>query len=408
MLLLLTVLVIAGLTVGRNGGQDIVLLDWEQKWAYTGEETVAAAAAAPEEEWSKLSADSGRPVTPADADAAWLRFEIPVNENHTALLIDKVYGTTLKAYRNNELIYDSRQTVNFNGTKVLIPLSDRQGDGPLYLWSTGGDRGFGVGGQIRAGNYDGLMTLYVKQDMVDVILGTSLMFMAAVLLLCLYFVKVRMFSGGYWLVIVIFTFGVLFITYSPFLALILGSRERLTEAVFDMALFMLLPAFTLYFEQIFGPGRGRHLVLFRNIQLGYSLFCLMLLLLNTLLSYQLDELYIMMTVNVTGVMMIIQLIYLLGLAILYAYRGNKDAAIFASGFALFAVISLSELVLYFSSSSPFHLYWWKWGVVAFILSLIVILGRGFARNYEQALNYSRELEQFNKCRAALRENGDYQ
>lgn len=36
MLLLLTVLVTAGFTIGRNGERDIVLLDWELKWAHSG------------------------------------------------------------------------------------------------------------------------------------------------------------------------------------------------------------------------------------------------------------------------------------------------------------------------------------------------------------------------------------
>ncbi|KUP21604.1 hypothetical protein AWJ19_05310 [Paenibacillus sp. DMB5] len=241
MLLLLTVLVTAGIAIGRSGEQDIVLPEWELKWAQSGEETVAEAAAAPQEEWMKCSADTARPLPPADVDAAWLRFEIPPMQTDSALLIDKVYGTTLKAYRNNTLIYDSRQNVNFSGSKVLIPLTATPGDGPLYLWSSGGDRGFGVGGQIRAGDYDGLMSLYVKHDLVDVILGTSLIFMAAVLLVCLFFIRVQTLSGGYYLVLVILAFGVLFITYSPFLSLVLGSRERLVEASFDTALFILLP-----------------------------------------------------------------------------------------------------------------------------------------------------------------------
>lgn len=397
LLLLLTVLVTAGIAIGRNGEQDIVLPEWELKWAQSGEETVAEAAAAPQEDWMKCSADIARPLPPADVDAAWLRIEIPQMQTDSALLIDKVYGTKLKAYRNNTLIYDSRQNVNFSGSKVLIPLTATQGDGPLYLWSNGGDRGFGIGGQIRAGDHNGLMSLYVKNDLVDVILGTSLIFMAAVLLVCLFFIRVQTLSGGYYLVLVILAFGVLFIAYSPFLSLVLGSRERLIEASFDTALFILLPAFTLYFERIFGPGKGRHLVRFRNIQLGYSCFCFVFLLVNALLSFRLDKLYVIMTVNVLGVLIIVQLAYLLGLAVVYAYRGNKDAAIFSTGFAIFAVISISELVLYFTSINPFHLFWWKWGVVAFILSLIIILGRGFARNYEQALAYSRELEQFNNA-----------
>ncbi|MDF1587080.1 hypothetical protein PZ740_11900, partial [Rhodospirillales bacterium YIM 152171] len=157
----------------------------------------------------------------------------------------------------------------------------------------------------------------------------------------------------------------------------------------------LLPAFTLYFERIFGPGKSLWLVRFRNFQLVYSGFCFGFLLLNILLSSRLDHLYRLMSVQVIGIMMILQFFYLLVLAVNYALRGNREALIFTIGFAIFAVPSLSELILYFSSTHRYHLYWWKWGVVGFLLSLIVILGRRLARNYEQTVEYSRDLEKFN-------------
>lgn len=395
MFLLLIALVPLGIAMEWSGKTDPVLPEWEMKWEQPDADSFEAAAAAPDQEWMKVPANAARPLPPAGVSAAWLRFAIPKVTANSALLIDTVYGNTIKAYRNNEIVYDSSQIVNFNGSKVLIPLSPKDGNEPLYLWSSGGSKGFGVEGEVRTGNYDKLIALYVKQDLVDMVLGAALIFMAAVLMTCLFFVRVELFSGGLWLVLVILCFGVLFITYSPFLPLILHNQERLIETLFDLALFTLLPAFTFYFERIFGPGGGKGLVRFRNFQLGYSIFCFGFLLLNTLLSYRLDHLYRVMTVEVMGILMIVQLAYLLGLAVIYAYRGNKDAVIFSLGFAVFAVVSLGELLLYFTSAESYHLYWWKWGVIAFVISLIVILGRGFAKNYEQAVSYSRDLEKFN-------------
>lgn len=257
-----------------------------------------------------------------------------------------------------------------------------------------GSRSFGAEGDVITGDYDKL-NLYLKQDLVDLVLGTALIFMAVVLMICLFFVRLELFSGGLWLVLVILSFGVLFITYSPFLPFIMRSQGRLIEVCFDVALFTLLPAFSFYFERIFGPGRSKRLVRFRNFQLGYSIFCFGFLLLNHLLGFRLDQLYRIMTTNVIGILMIVQLLYLLGLAVNDVYKGNRDAIIFTLGFAVFALVSLSELVMYFTSAERYHLYWWKWGVIVFIISLIVILGRNFARNYEQAVSYSRELEKFN-------------
>ncbi len=385
MFLLLIALVPLGIAMEWKGKTGPLLTEWEMKWEQPHAESLKEAAAAPDQEWIQVPANAARPLPPAGVSAAWLRFAIPKVTTNSALLIDKVYGNTIKAYRNNEIVYDSSQLVNFNGSKVLIPLSPKDGNGPLYLWSSGGSQGFGVEGEVRTGNYDKLIALYVKQDLVDMVLGAALIFMAAVLMTCLFFVRVELFSGGLWLVLVILSFGVLFITYSPFLPLILHNQGRLIETFFDLALFTLLPAFTFYFERIFGPGKGKRLVRFRNFQLGYSIFCFGFLLLNTLLSYRLDQLYRIMTVEVMGILMIIQLAYLLGLAVIYAYKGNKDAVIFSLGFTVFAVVSLGELLLYFTSAERYHLYWWKWGVIAFVISLIVILGRGFARTMNRRL-----------------------
>lgn len=116
---------------------------------------------------------------------------------------------------------------------------------------------------------------------------------------------------------------------------------------------------------------------------------------NILLSYQLDDFYRLMTTSVLGILMIVQIILLISLAFIHANRGNVDAVIFTSGFSIFAFMSLSELVMFYASGQSYQLYWWKWGMVIFVIALIVILGRRFTRNHEQLIEYSHQLEKFN-------------
>ncbi|MNO30922.1 Sporulation kinase E [compost metagenome] len=395
MLLLLIAIVPIGIAAQWGGGAGHFLPAWELKWENSDACDPADAAGAPDSDWVKVDTKSARPAAPAGASAAWMRISLPETGNRSsALLIDKVFGYNLKAYIDNKLIFESQDLINYSGRKVLIPLSGTEGHSWLYLWSSGGNQGFGIEGKITAGSYGKLLAFYVKQDLADLIIGAAFLFMGAALMGCLLFLKLDFFKGGFFLVLVIVSFGVLLITYSPFLPVILRIPGHWTETCFDLALFTLLPSFTIYFEQIFGAGKHGLITRLRKFQLGYSLFCLVFLIVNTLLSYRLDGLYRIATVDLLGLMMIAQVIYLLFVTVQAAFKGNRDAVIFSVGFSVFALLSLTELILYYINDS-YQLQWWKWGVIAFVVSLILILGRRFAGNHEQVLEYSRDLEKFN-------------
>lgn len=394
MLLLLAAIVPLGIAMEWKSQAGTAVEEWEQVWEDSELHNVNEAAAIPDEDWIHITSGSAMPLPPGKEEAAWMRFDLPETGGDSALLIDKIYGNHLKAYRNNMLIFDSEAMVGYSGSKVLIPLTGEEKEGRLYLWSSG-SRELGIEGEVRLGEYNELLAFYVKQDLVDLVIGAALVFMSAALLMCLFFLRVEFFSGGFWLVLVILSFGVLMITYSPFLPLITHKQDRLIEICFDLALFTLLPSFTSYFERMLLLGRSRVLIQIRNFQLAYSLFCLCLMIVNVLLSFRLDSLYRILTVNVLGIMMVLQFVILLSLAVKYAYKGSRDAIIFSIGFGIFAVVALTELVLFFASVERYELYWWKWGVVVFMISLIVILGRRFARDYERTVEYSRELEKFN-------------
>jgi two-component system sporulation sensor kinase B len=394
-LLLLTAIVPIGIALEWSGLSGKALPGWELKWENTNTPDVQKVSAARGDDWIDVTALSSRPLAPEGTSSAWLRIKVPQITENSALLIDKVFGDDIKAYLNNELVYDLEGDTNYSGNKILIPLSSQHSGEQLYLWSSGGSKSPGIEGRIMVGSYGKLLDLYVKQDFMDIVIGTSLIFMASVLIVCSLFLKKEPFSSAFLLVLIILSCGVLVLAYSPFLPLVLSSQSRIVELLFDLALFTLLPVFTLYFERVFGYGKNKVIVLFRKFQVAYSLFCLSLWVLNAVMSYRLDEIYRLLTVSVVGILMIIQFVFLLILAIIYARRGNSDAIIFATGFAVFALLSLMELVLFYATGERYRFYWWKWGMVVFVISLIVILGRGFARNHEQVVEYSQELEKFN-------------
>lgn len=93
--------------------------------------------------------------------------------------------------------------------------------------------------------------------------------------------------------------------------------------------------------------------------------------------------------------MILQFILLIACVIIFSLKRNKDAIIFAIGFGTAALTGVSELVWYYVKGGNYDLFYWKWALVVFILSLIVILGRRLAQNHQQVVKYSRELELFN-------------
>ncbi|WP_419885828.1 ATP-binding protein [Paenibacillus sp. B-A-8] len=393
--LLLTAIVPYGAAIVSAGSSDSALPCWEIRFGNTEVETVEEAVAASDDEWIRVTPQDNKPETPRGVSSAWLRFSLPQLSDKSALFINKIYGNSVKAYLNNALVYDSEDKYNFNGSKILIPLSKEDGGQKLYIWTQGGSKDLGIEGEIRVDRYSTLLSIYVKQGLLDIIIGTTFIFVAIVLLICSLFMRKGFFTDGFLLVLILLSIGVIVVTYSSFLPIVLGDYGKIVLVFFDLALYTLLPSLTFYFEKIFGSGKKQIVTRFRKFQMVYSIFCFSLMVVNILLSYQLEDFYRFMTTNVLGIFMILQFILLVSLAFIHTYRGNADAIVFTTGFTIFSFVSLTELVVYYISRESYQLYWWKWGLMFFVLSLIVILGRRFTRNHEQLVEYSRRLEKFN-------------
>ncbi|MFD1772723.1 sensor histidine kinase [Paenibacillus rhizophilus] len=394
-ILLLASMIEIGISMERGKQEGTELSRWKLKWVSEAEGDHGQHPPSGDKGWIDVLSSGPQVEAPGETAAVWIRASLPPISSNSAALVNKVYGKNIRAYLDDTLVYGSSGSVGLSGSKILIPLNASQTGKELYIYCEGPDSRLGIDGEIKIESYGKLLNLYLKEDLMDIIIGGALIFVAVVLGVCSIFLKRELFFSGFLLMLIMLSSGVLMIYYSPYFSLVLGSRSKWMELFFDISLFTLLPAFTYFFEKLFGPGLYGGVTRLRKFQLVYSLFCLGLSILNIALSYCIDGLYRMFTVEIAGVLMIMQFLFLLGHAVRYALRGNVEAIIFTSGFAVFALTALSELSLFYMSGEGYHLYWWKWGIVIFLVSLIVIVGRKFAKNHEQVVEYSKELEKFN-------------
>ncbi|WP_179087354.1 sensor histidine kinase [Paenibacillus glucanolyticus] len=368
--------------------------EWRILWSESG--GIPESVPAHREDWTETSAGASEPSKPNAKTSAWIHMKIPeITAASPGILIEKLHGQQVAVYADHVKVYESTRAYNYELNHILLPLDKELLGKDLHIWLETARDHVTIEGKILVGEYHDLLNQFVKSNLVDIILGSAFVFIAFVMLICAIFLNRKYLIAVLSLSFIVLSVGILVFTYSPFLYTIFDEYGHIYTHLYDISLFILLPSFSLFFEKIFGLGWKNMLHKLRKFQVVYSLFCGLFLVVNQLASNQWFDLYYFFSVQVMGFVMIIQFILLIGSSMFYAFRGNRDAVIFNAGFAVFAVIGLGELLQFFMTRGSYNLFLWKWGIVSFIIALIVILGRHFAKNHEQILQYSKELEMFN-------------
>ncbi|OZB90798.1 sensor histidine kinase [Paenibacillus sp. XY044] len=372
------------------------LTDWRFTWEDGGIGSRGTDGIGPASGWEPYRLKQPLPPNTGEAETGWFETKLPALVwNTPAILLKPVYGIKIAIYVGQEKRYETGRDYRYDVNHILLPLSREDAGKTLLMQIQGGTGRIGLEGSVWAGDYQMLLTKLIRANLGDIVLGSSFIFIALIMLISALFLNRSERSSWLSLTIVILSIGLMILTYSPFVYSLFSSYGALFQVIFDLALLSLLPAITYYFEKTIGPGYMRIIRICRKIQAGYSLFCLGLMVVNLLSGSRFSDIYYFFSVTVLGCLMIALLMILAASAISYAMKGNRNAAVFATGFALFAVTALGELVWFYVRQGDYVLFWWKWGVLGFVISLIMILGRKFAHNHQQIVVYSRELEMFN-------------
>ncbi|CAM4481549.1 HAMP domain-containing sensor histidine kinase [Paenibacillus typhae] len=333
---------------------------------------------------------------PDGLSSAWIRIQLPAfHYVSPAVYIEKLYALHIKVFVENRLVLEGDRSYIKDNYSLLVPLTGEDNGKTMYIWTSTLQDRIGIKNSIVIGEHSELIRHFVKNGLIDVILGGSFIFVALVLFMCGFFLDREHFTIAVSLSIVIAATGILAITYSPFIYTFYSQYGALSIIFLDLGLLSLLPALTFLFEKIFGSGRFAIIRRFRIFQTAYSAFCILCLIINTLADNRFVEFYYFVSTTVIGFIMITQFVLLIACVIFFSLKKNKDAITFAIGFGTAALTGVAELVWYYINNGDYDLFYWKWALVVFILSLIVILGRRLALNHRQVVKYSRELELFN-------------
>lgn len=359
---------------------------WQMKW---GDDRGPAG-------WMDVDSLQNTPKMPIGVSSAWTRIPLPeMTWSSPSMYINTLYALHTKVYVEDHLIFESNRGYIKDNYSLFFPLSTKDQEKFLYIWTETLQDRIGIKNTVIIGEHDSLIHDYIKNGLIDIILGSAFLFVALILFVCSFFLSKEHFTISSGLAVVIASTGVLSITYSPFIYTFYSYLGPISIMFLDFALLALLPSLTFLFEKIFGPGKFFIIRRFRKFQVLYSVFCLICMFINLLSGNQYVELYYFVSTRIIGFIMIFQFILLISCVIIFSVRRNKDAIIFAVGFGTAALTGVLELTWYFVRDGNYDLSYWKWALVVFILSLIVILGRRLALDHNQIVKYSKELELFN-------------
>lgn len=349
--------------------------------------------------WHPADISDPMPERPGNARKAWLEFTLPPSKGGTqtqAILLDKVNAQSVVIYINRTKIFESNTSKIFNKKKFIVTFQPLEHEGKVYIGLVSPITSIALlQDEVRVGDYDGLQSYFVKRDVFDFVLGGALIFISIIMLICLFFLKSEHLTSWFALTMVFLSSGLLVITYSTFLYTFFEINLKNAQWLFDISLFTLLYSMSYFFEKIFGKGYFSIITILRRAHLSYSIFCFIFAIFNIQNIHEYDYTYYILTTKVLGYIMIIQFVILITVAVIDALKGNIEGLIFTVGFSLLGIMSLAELVWYLIDNQKYEFVAWKWGLLCFLISLIIILGSRFAKNHEQIVEYSRRLEMFN-------------
>lgn len=374
-------------------GEETARWKWEFKW-----NSPHSAAGREGPGWQRLDSLRELPQRVRNTKEAWYRTTVPgLPEGASALLLKKVYGERIAIYLDDRKVFEQARSYMYDVHKILLPLNpDDEGKTLFVQIVSEKERSrIGIGGEVVAGDYFSLLKQYVKSNLDDLILGSSMVFLGVMMLIPALFMRKSHLVAWLALTAVLTATGILILTYSPLLYSLFGRYGLCFLVIYDTALLTLLPATTFFFETTVGTGYKHLIRHFRKFQIVYSAFCLVLLTINVAVHDRIIGIYDLFSVKVLGYLIIVQVVLLIASSIGYAARGNRNALIFTLGFAVFGLTILVEMICYLASGGKYEPFWWKWGVLGFAIALIAVLGHRFAQNHQQILIYSKELERFN-------------
>ncbi|QGG58420.1 sensor histidine kinase [Paenibacillus sp. FSL W8-1187] len=347
-------------------------------------------------DWLDAELREPRVELPKDAQGIWIRLRVPATEqwHRPGLLAGRMYSRHVQVYERGVLLYESSRGFDFDQGRLLVPLDAKPQETVLdvRILNKGERAGFLTPPQL--GEFDELDRTYIRKELPSLLLGVSLVFLAAIMFICSSFLSRR--QRGFWisLCLIALSAGLLISAYSPLLYLYFPDAAQVFLACFELSLFTMFPALGYFVNEAL-ERKSPPFQRFTRWQTYYSAFGVLCFVAYRLSDGQLHAFYDLVSVVAVGFLILVQMVWISILSIAHTFQGDRQARILSLGLLAFAVSSAIDLILFYGSGKSYVLFLWKLGIVALIFSLVVILARRVSSDYKTLVSYSKQLEQFN-------------
>lgn len=381
----------------ESAKRESAITEWQMLWEQPGEEMTIeeVSVLADDEGWFQVKAGEEYPAVPEHIKSAWIRFQIPeMTQMRPALDINKLYAKNVVMYIDGEVMYERYRNYSFDTNEMVVPVGVEESYKTIFVKLDINTVRLGLYNGIAIGEYDDLFKQFIQRDLLDVVLGAALIFIAFFMMVSGTFVSREFQLGWNSLFLLMLSIGVMILTYSTFLDKFFPEYGVLFYILFDVAATLLLPSLFFFFEKIFGRGPFGLVTKYKTFQMYFSPLYIIMLVLSSI-SETVASAYYGVGFIIFGSSIIVGNIILI-YSLIHEFRSrNKEAIILSVGISIFAGVSLIEILWFFYSEQMYRLFFWKISILFFLASLIIILVRRVMQNYKQAVDYSRQVEIFN-------------
>ncbi|NET89931.1 MAG: response regulator [Kamptonema sp. SIO1D9] len=346
------------------------------------------------EEWTPLSFPKKLRI-PLEQKFIWLQVPFPDRIWPFPSISFQGIPYLLEAYLDERLLYiyhelNSQGELIIKGDKwPIIPLEGDYRDSTIFLRVYAGEAPllpFGFSGSPTVGSQSDLIKKLIIKDIDRLILGWLFIFCGLFPLLITIFKQVDKIYISFGLLAI--TIGIYTVTDTEFLLLVFdypGFWKFLHYASFHLA-----PAeVCIFFENIFGKGYKSIIRRLWQIDLVYATIAIVLVgigLFPWSYSFFFTQFF---AVSAAIIMMII--------AAKTDFQDNQEAKLFTTGFSVFLLSVIHDILIYINLVFFWNLTLYYWGMLIFILFLAFILERRFTKTRQHLQANAIELKAKNEA-----------
>ncbi|MDY7015846.1 MAG: ATP-binding protein, partial [Cyanobacteriota bacterium] len=333
-------------------------------------------------------------ATPPNQQFLWLRVPLPQGNWRSPNLYFRGIPYLIEAYLGDRLIYTENQ-LNDLGQLIyqenpwsIVPLPADFSEKTLFLRIYAGDSpilNLGMFERPLLGSQGILTRKLILEDLDRVGLGSFFVLCGAIPLVISFLKpdKLIYFSFGLFSLLV----GIYTLTDVRLILLLFhypSSIKFLNRVAFQFS----PVAIVLFFEQIFGTGYKGIVRRLWQIQMTYASTALILVAIGVFpVGY---------SIFVTQISGVVSALVLIGLALGKALFGKTEAKLFTLGFSALLLCIIHDILLYIVPDFLFSQELYLWGMLFFVLILVLILERRFTEANKQLKSSALELESKNR------------